>query len=366
MKNLIIETFKDKMVLVTGHTGFKGSWLSIWLRELGANVIGYALDPYTERDNFVKCSMSDKVIDIRGDIRDYNRIEQVFTEYSPEFVFHLAAQSLVRESYRIPKETYDVNVGGTVNVLENCRLSKSVKVIINVTSDKCYENRELRMGYREDDRLGGYDPYSSSKGCSELVTSAYRRSFFSPENFAGHGKILSSVRAGNVIGGGDWRTDRIIPDCIRDLENGKEILIRNPDAVRPWQFVLEPLGGYLLLAAKMIENQKKYSGAWNFGPEKTSIIPVKKLVDLVIKYWGNGSWISTEDTTLMHETHILSLNIEKVKKEMGWFPLLSVDEVVRLTIQWYRFYKQHENMYDFCKTQITDYMNRMDRFYENN
>ncbi len=366
MKEFLFETFKDETVLVTGHTGFKGSWLSIWLKQLGAKVVGYSLDPYTEKDNFVECRLADKVTDIRGDIRDFEHLRQIFDQYTPEFVFHLAAQPLVRESYRSPKETYDINVGGTVNVLENCRLFTSVKVIINVTSDKCYENKELQRGYREDDSLGGYDPYSSSKGCSELITTAYSRSFFNPENFADHGKALSSVRAGNVIGGGDWRTDRIIPDCIRDLENGKEILIRNPDAVRPWQFVLEPLGGYLLLAAKMAENQKKYSGAWNFGPEKSSIIPVKKLVDLVIKSWGKGSWKSAEERTLMHETHKLSLNIEKVKNELGWFPLLSVDEAVRLTIQWYRFYKQHENLYDFCKSQITDYMNRMDRFYENN
>lgn len=359
MREQILKTFINKTILVTGHTGFKGSWLSIWLKELGAKVIGYSLDPYTKHDNFVKCGLSNKLNDIRGDIRDFDHLNKIFNKYSPEFVFHLAAQPLVRDSYLTPKETYDVNIGGTVNILENCRLSKSVKVIINVTSDKCYENRELKRGYCEKDRLGGHDPYSSSKGCSELITSAYRRSFFKPDLITNHGKALSSVRAGNVIGGGDWRTNRIIPDCIRDLENGKEILIRNPDAVRPWQFVLEPLGGYLILAAKIGENPEKYSGAWNFGPEKSSMIPVKKLADLVIKYWGKGSWRSKSEKSKMHETQLLYLNIEKVKKELGWIPLLSVNEAVENTIQWYLSYRKYNNMYDFCKKQIFDYMEKM-------
>ena len=361
MKNFLSESFKNKTVLVTGHTGFKGSWLSVWLNELGARVVGYALDPYTENDNFIRSGIKNKIHDIRGDVRNFESLKEVFDEHSPEFVFHLAAQPLVRESYRNPKETLEVNIGGTVNVLENCRLSGSVKVIINVTSDKCYENRELKRGYREDDRVGGYDPYSSSKGCSELVTQAYRNSFFNPELFNDHGKSISSVRAGNVIGGGDWRTDRIVPDCIRDLENERPILVRNPQAVRPWQFVLEPLGGYLLLAARMAENPKKYCGAWNFGPERSSVITVKKLVELVITNWGNGSYDEAEEKTWMHETRLLFLNIDKARKELNWAPVLPVDEAVRQTIQWYRSHKSKENMYDFCKGQIFDFMERMNR-----
>jgi CDP-glucose 4,6-dehydratase len=289
--------FKNKTVLVTGHTGFKGSWLCIWLKELGANVVGYALEPYTERDNFVVSGLKDKVTHIIGDIRDYQNLTKVFKKYQPEFVFHLAAQPIVRESYTNPKDTYDINVGGTVNVLECCRLTDSVRVIINVTSDKCYENKEWVWGYRENDPMGGYDPYSSSKGCSELVTAAYRQSFFNPSlpdplTFSPSHLLtflipkpsvaLSSARAGNVIGGGDWQKDRIVPDCIRALESNKPIEIRNPNATRPWQHVLEPLNGYLLLASRMYEEPQKFCGAWNFGPDYDSIIPVGKVADKVI------------------------------------------------------------------------------------
>jgi CDP-glucose 4,6-dehydratase len=244
-------TFKNKKVLVTGHTGFKGSWLCIWLRELGAEVVGFALEPYTKEDNFVVSRLQDLISHNIGDIRDFNTLKKVFASHRPEFVFHLAAQALVRTSYENPKETYDVNVGGTVNVLECCRVTDSVRVVINVTSDKCYENREWVWGYRENDPMGGHDPYSSSKACSELITHAYRKSFLNPNNFETHGKSLSSARAGNVIGGGDWQRDRIVPDCIRALRNGNTIEVRNPAAIRPWQHILEPVYAYLLLAARI-------------------------------------------------------------------------------------------------------------------
>lgn len=351
--------FKNKTVLVTGHTGFKGSWLSIWLKELGANVVGYALEPYTERDNFVVSNLKDQIIHIIGDIRDFYKLNKVFKKYHPEFVFHLAAQPLVRESYINPKETYDTNVGGTVNVFECCRLTESVKIIINVTSDKCYENREWIWGYRENDPLGGYDPYSSSKGCSELITGAYRNSFFNPSDIKIHRKSLSSVRAGNVIGGGDWAQDRIIPDCVRDLENGEPIKIRNLHSIRPWQYILEPLGGYLLLGARMAEDPAKYSDAWNFGPESSSILTVQEIVDLVIKFWGSGTWTKFNESTKPHEAGSLALDISKARFELGWRPCLNVAEAVKNSIDWYKAEWNNENISDFCRNQIKGYVQRM-------
>ena len=243
-----------KRILITGHTGFKGSWLSLWLNELGAAVIGYSLDPKNKNDNFNITNLQNNIIDIRGDIRDFNKLNKVFTDYKPEIVFHLAAQPLVKYSYEYPRETYEVNVVGTMNVLEAIRLHESAKIGIMVTSDKCYENKEWPWGYREIDPMGGHDIYSSSKGCCELLISSYRNSYFSEEKFSQHKKIIASVRAGNVIGGGDWSIDRIIPDCIRALESNKKIIIRNPTAIRPWQHVLEPLSGYLLLTEKIINN----------------------------------------------------------------------------------------------------------------
>ena len=351
--------YKNKRVLVTGHTGFKGSWLSLWLKELGAEVIGYALDPYTQRDNFVLSRLSRSMIDIRGDIRDHGKLQKVFKKYSPEFVFHLAAQPLVREGYKNPKETYDVNIGGTVNVLENCRASESVRVIINVTSDKCYENKEWIWGYRETDPLGGYDPYSSSKACSEIITAAWRNSFFNPKSWRSHGISLSSVRAGNVIGGGDWAKDRIIPDCIRALEKKKPIEIRNPDATRPWQYVLEPLGGYLLLGAFMATVCQKYSGAWNFGPEISSVISVQRLVELAVQYWGEGRWLYIREKNKLHEAGLLSLDTHKARFELGWKPCLEIEEAVLNTIVWYKAAHSNKNIPELCNNQIQEYMRKM-------
>ena len=346
--------FKDKAVLVTGHTGFKGSWLCIWLKELGANVFGYALEPYTDKDNFVVTGLQHKVAHIIGDVRDFHELRKVFEKYQPEFVFHLAAQAIVRESYISPKETYDINVGGTVNVLECCRLTDSVSVIINVTSDKCYENKEWIWGYRESDPMGGHDPYSSSKGCSELITAAYRRSFFNPNDFKDHRKSLSSARAGNVIGGGDWQKDRIIPDCIRALENEKPIEIRNPNATRPWQHVLEPLSGYLLLASKMYEEPHKFCGAWNFGPNYDSIIPVGEIADKIVRFWRNGSWVDLSDKNAQHEAKLLSLDISKANSYLKWFPVWDIDKTIEKTVDWYKEYEK-KDPYRICMNQIRDF-----------
>ena len=354
MKNQFNGIFKDKTVLITGHTGFKGSWLSIWLKELGANVVGYALEPYTKRDNFVVTGLEDKITHIIGDVRDYKKLKEVFLKYKPEFVFHLAAQPIVRESFLNPKETYDINIGGTVNVFECCRLTDSVKVIINVTSDKCYDNKEWIWGYRENDPMGGYDPYSSSKGCSELITAAYRKSFFNPEKFKKHGKALSSVRAGNVIGGGDWQKDRLIPDCIRALENNEPIEIRNPAATRPWQHVLEPLSGYLLLASKMYSEPEKFSGAWNFGPNYESVISVGEVVSMIVEKWGQGEWIDTSDKSAPHEANLLSLDISKARNLLNWHPRWSTNQCLSATLNWYRIYKNN-TMYDIGKQQINKY-----------
>ena len=344
--------WENKKVLITGHTGFKGSWLSIWLRELGANVIGYALEPYTEKDNFIVAGLKDRITSIIGDVRDYEKLKSVFAKYKPEFVFHLAAQSLVIESYKNPRETYETNVLGTVNVLEASRQTDSVKVIINVTSDKCYDNKEWVWGYRENDPMGGYDPYSSSKGCSELVTAAYRNSFFNPELFEEHSKSLSSVRAGNAIGGGDWRKYRIIPDCIRALEKGEPIEIRNPNAIRPWQHALEPLGGYLLLASKMYEEPKKYCGAWNFGPNNNSIITVRELVELFIKEYGRGSWRTASDES-PYEIKTLTLDINKARTYLNWSPVWSIEKCVEKTAEWYK--KSGKNdLYNICVDQINE------------
>jgi len=358
MKGLFNNVFEGKTVLVTGHTGFKGSWLSIWLRELGAEVIGYALEPYTEKDNFVVAEVGSKIRSHIGDIRDYDKLKGIFDEYQPEIVFHMAAQSLVRLSYQQPKLTYDTNVGGTVNLFECCRLSDSVRVIINVTSDKCYENKEWIWGYRENDPLGGYDPYSSSKGCSEIITSAYRNSFFNVSEHKQHNKSICSVRAGNVIGGGDWREDRLVPDCIRALRNNKPIGIRSPKSVRPWQYVLEPLSGYLLLASKMYENEERYSGAWNFGPDYRSIITVEELVRSLIRYWGNGQYkdLSKRLAYEPHEAKSLVLDISKAITLLNWRPTLNLDEAIEYTVNWY---KTDNVNYDFCVSQIRDYVDKL-------
>lgn len=351
----LIGAYKGRNILVTGHTGFKGSWLALWLKELGANVIGYALDPVNDNGNFTMSGIKDRIVDLRGDIRDYNKLKAVFEAYKPEIVFHLAAQSLVRYSYEHPKYTYDVNVMGTLNVLDAIRECEDTKIGIIITSDKCYENREWIWGYRENDLMGGYDPYSSSKGCAELLTASYRNSYFNIDKYEEHRKLVSTVRAGNVIGGGDWASNRIIPDCIKALEDGREIIVRSPEAVRPWQHVIEPLGGYLLLGEKMLNKGAEFSGAWNFGPEVSSIVKVEEVAQKIIKYWGKGSWMKQySDKESFHEAKLLNLDISKARFYLNWCPKWNVDTAVEKTIEWYKSYKT-ENIYELCKRQINEY-----------
>lgn len=349
--------YKDKKVLVTGHTGFKGSWLTIWLEAMGAEVIGFSLDPYSERDNFVLSEISSKIIDIRGDIRDKNTLTEVFSKYRPEIVFHLAAQPLVRLSYDIPQETYEVNVMGTINVLEAIRVTDSVKVGVMITTDKCYENKEQIWGYRENEPMGGYDPYSSSKGAAEIAISSWRNSFFNPKHHNIHGKSIASARAGNVIGGGDWALDRIIPDCIRAIEAQEPICIRNKKAVRPWQHVLEPLSGYLLLAQKMWNASQEYCEGWNFGPRTESIATVWEVASKVIDNYGTGELKDSSDPHAVHEANLLMLDISKAKFKLGWEPRMNLDQCIELTVDWYKKYKK-EDVYSLCLEQIESYIEK--------
>jgi CDP-glucose 4,6-dehydratase len=366
MKQNINNIYKNKKVLITGHTGFKGSWISLWLLELGADVIGYSLEPPTEPNLFDSIKLKNKITHIIGDVRNKKNLFSVFKKYKPEFVFHLAAQPLVRLSYKDPKLTYETNIMGTVNVLETVRKTNSVKVCIVITTDKCYENKEWVYGYRENDAIGGYDPYSSSKGCAELIITAYRNSFFNPKDYGKtHNVILSSVRAGNVIGGGDWREDRIVPDCIKMLYQKKEIIIRNPNATRPWQYILDPLGGYLLLGSKMYKDGAKYSSAWNFGPKDESIITVNELVKLVIKNWGNGIY-KVNNFNHPHEAGLLKLDISKARTFLGWNPVYNIYETIERTINWYRnFYNgiKKEKLYKITVNEIWDYVKHSNKNY---
>lgn len=346
------EAFYQKNVLVTGHTGFKGSWLCVWLGMLGANLTGYALDPAHDRDNFVRCGLSRKMIDLRGDVRDLARLKMAFEAYRPEVVFHLAAQPIVRRSYREPAETFETNVMGTVNVLEAARACGSVKAVVIATSDKCYENRESIWGCREEDPLGGVDPYSASKGCAELVTSAYRNSFFPPEK----GKAVVSVRAGNVFGGGDWSEFRLVPDCIRALEENRPIELRSPESVRPWQFVLEPLSGYLLLAAELLCGAP-LDGAWNFGPEPEDSVSVQALAELLAKIWGGSARVRcAAEENAPYEAAALSLDCTKAKLLLGWRPRLDLQTALEFTAEGYR---REDDAMNLCQSQIARYSERM-------
>ena len=345
------EFYKGKTVLVTGHTGFKGSWLSVWLHEMGARVIGYSLDPLSENDNFVLSGIGDKIVDLRGDVRDKDRLSEVMSTYRPDIVFHLAAQALVRLSYKIPIETYEVNLMGTINVLEAIRTTESVKVGVFITTDKCYENKEQIWGYRESEPMGGYDPYSSSKAACEIAIASWRRSFFHPEETEKHGKSILSVRAGNVIGGGDWGLDRIIPDCIKSLEGNKPIEIRSPNSIRPWQHVLEPLSGYLLLAKKAFEEPSTYCEAWNFGPKDDSIATVWDVAGLVVNAYGKGTLKDVSNKQNVHEATLLRLDISKARFILGWQPRLTLEENIELTVDWYKRYKS-TNVYELCLEQI--------------
>lgn len=325
--------YRGRTVLVTGHTGFKGSWLSLWLTDLGASVVGYALDPPTDPNAFTAMGLGDRLTDVRADVRDAEQLAAVVAEHRPEIVFHLAAQPLVRASYDEPRYTYETNVMGTVNVFEAVRATPAVRAVVNITSDKCYENREWVFAYRENDAMGGYDPYSSSKGCAELVTSAYERSFFSAEG----GPLLASARAGNVIGGGDWAADRIVPDSVAALAAGRSILVRNPEAVRPWQHVLEPLSGYLAIGARLLAGDCSVAGPWNFGPGAAGNVSVQDLVAALVRAWGEGGWHTpAERPAEPHEARTLKLDATKAADELGWLPTWDIERAVEATAEWYR------------------------------
>lgn len=349
--------YQGKRVLVTGHTGFKGSWLSIWLHEMGAEVVGVALDPYSDKDNYALSGIGRKIkADLRADIRDGELLKRIFQEYRPEIVFHLAAQPLVRLSYEIPVETYATNVMGTINVMEAIRQTDSVRVGIMITTDKCYENKEQLWGYREDEPMGGYDPYSSSKGAAEIAIASWRRSFFNPKDYGRkHHVSLASVRAGNVIGGGDWALDRIIPDCIRALEADKPIGIRSPKAIRPWQHVLEPLGGYLLLAEKMWQEPTAYCEGWNFGPRMESVSTVWEVAQTLIQGYGKGELRDCSAPNALHEANLLLLDISKAKFRLGWEPRMNIDQCMAMVADWYKRYLS-EDVYALCVEQINKYL----------
>ncbi|CEK39031.1 CDP-glucose 4,6-dehydratase [[Clostridium] sordellii VPI 9048] len=342
--------YKDKVVLVTGHTGFKGSWICMWLNMLGAKVIGYSQEPNTNPNLFDICNLEKNMVSVIGDIRDEECLYNTIKKYKPEIIFHMAAQPLVRLSYEEPKMTYETNVIGTLNLFEVVRKSNCVKSIINITTDKCYENKEWIYGYRETDSMGGYDPYSSSKACVELLTNSYRNSFFKKQNIG-----IATVRAGNVIGGGDWSKDRLIPDIVKNISINNEITIRNPDAVRPWQHVLEPLSGYLWLGCLIMEDNERYGQGWNFGPEDSDILRVKEVLDTSIEIWNKGKY-KIDLSEQPHEAKLLKLDISKAKMDLKWKPVYNSYEAIHKTIDWYvEFYERNSDMREFTINQIKEY-----------
>lgn len=346
------DIYRGKKVLVTGACGFKGTWLSLWLKQLGARVAGYSLLPETE-ERMADVVRLHEVLDSLcvADIRDEGKLRAFFAAEQPEIVFHLAAQPLVRLSYSEPLLTYETNVIGTLKVLEAARATDSVRAFVNVTTDKCYENVEKEAGYREDEPMGGWDMYSSSKGCSELLTASYRRSFLQ----GGHPFALASARAGNVIGGGDWSVDRLIPDCIRAFRKGEEVRIRNPYAVRPWQHVLEPLSGYLRLGQKLLEEGEAYAEGFNFGPEVGRVVRVSEVAEKVAGLWGGGK-VVTDSPAELHEATLLQLDPTKAAQRLDWHPTLSIDEALHATVAWYAcHYRDEEDMLAFTRGQINDF-----------
>jgi CDP-glucose 4,6-dehydratase len=347
-----LSIFSGKRVLVTGDTGFKGSWLSFWLGELKADVVGYALPPKTPEDLFNLLGLEKFIHHIEGDIRDLEGLQLVFDEFQPEFLFHLAAQSLVRLSYKEPKLTFDTNVGGSVNVLEAVRTTKSLRSVIFVTSDKCYRNKEWIWGYRENDELGGYDPYSSSKAVAELVLSAYHNSFFNDRKGMG----VASVRAGNILGGGDWAEDRIVPDIIKSLRQGTPIVLRNPSATRPWQHVLDPLFGYLLLASRLYGSPQEFTGPLNFGPSGESIRTVHDLAVRIVQCWGGGNICVEKAPDAPHESGMLHLNCDKARRLLHWRPKWDFDRTIEETVSWYKHVESGESAVALTKQQIKNYM----------
>lgn len=351
MKILFDGIYENRKVLITGHTGFKGSWLCILLHQLGAKVSGYALEPPTTPSLFEEANIASFIDSHIGDVRDLENLQKVMDEVQPEIVIHMAAQPLVRDSYKIPVETYSINVMGTVHLLEACRNTPSVKAIVNVTTDKCYENQEWHWGYRENEPMGGFDPYSNSKGCSELVTSSYRNSYFNPKAYATHGVALASARAGNVIGGGDWANDRLIPDFIRAISKGEKLHIRSPYAIRPWEHVLEPLNGYLLLASKLFTEGVTYAEGWNFGPDEKDAKNVEWITKTICDLWGDASF-EIDKNPQPHEANYLKLDCSKAKAELGWYPKWDIHNTLDSIVKWNKSYLSGNNMLDVTIQQI--------------
>ena len=350
-----LSAFVGRRVMVTGHTGFKGSWLAFLLREIGADVLGYALPPTEPDSHFGLLKLHESMIHVEGDIRNSEKLCATFDSFQPEFVFHLAAQAIVRQSYLDPKETFDSNVAGSVNVLEAIRRCKSVRSLVYVTSDKCYENMEWVWGYRENDRLGGRDPYSASKAAAEIVFAAYSSSFFKHRSEMG----AATVRAGNVIGGGDWAADRIVPDCIRAIKADNPVFLRNPNATRPWQHVLEPLSGYLLLADKLSEDPASYSGSWNFGPigkQNQTVLEVAKRITLGL---GRGKIETEPVNTVKHEAHTLRLNCDKAQQKLGWIPRWDFDQTIEATVSWYKEILSGADPVTVTRRQLLDYFKEL-------
>lgn len=342
MQNLFSQIYKDKIVLVTGHTGFKGSWLVYWLEQMGAKVIGYSLEAPTEPNHISLLNLD--IVSIIGDIRDLNKLNQIFNEYKPDIVFHLAAQPLVRLSYENPIETYETNVIGTLKVLEACKRSK-VKAIVNITSDKAYENKEWVYGYRKNDPMGGYDPYSSSKGCADILASSFRNSYFNIKDYKKtHNTLLATCRAGNVIGGGDWAKDRLMSDIMISVSQGKKVSIRNPNATRPWQHVLEPLSGYLHIGQKLLEEKVEFSGAWNFGPSDEGSITVEEVVKNVKKHWDKIDYQINQDPNQPHEANLLKLDCSKAHILLKWQDVWDSQTTFEKSVKWYKAYYENNQI----------------------
>ncbi|MCP4673152.1 MAG: CDP-glucose 4,6-dehydratase [Desulfobacula sp.] len=353
----ISKFYKNKKVLITGHTGFKGTWLTVWLKSLGADICGFSQAPF-DRDNFFDLSgIEQSILSINADIRNFNAINKAVQEFNPDIIIHLAAQALVKQSYKDPVETYSTNIMGTVNLLEAVRLNRNIKAVINVTSDKCYENQNWLRGYKESDPMGGYDPYSSSKGCSELITSAYARSFFgSVSKGVDSNTALASARSGNVIGGGDFSENRLIPDMVRAFLKKQRVHIRYPHAVRPWQHVLEPLAGYMLLALKLTENGSRYNGAWNFGPNPDGAREVGYIVDKFISFMGGDHEWAADFEKHPHEAGLLTLDCSKVKNQLGWEAKLNIDQALEWTANWYKvFQDEPQRVLETTEKQINSY-----------
>lgn len=350
MRTVNSNFWKDKKVFLTGHTGFKGSWMSLWLQEMGANVKGFALPPPTTPSLFEVARVGENMISEIGDIRDRQSLNDSMISFNPDILIHMAAQPLVRMSYVLPLETYETNVIGTANVLESARKSPALKAIVSVTTDKCYENKEWVWGYREDEAMGGYDPYSSSKACAELVTAAYRRSYFNGPDKA----ALASARAGNVIGGGDWAKDRLIPDTISAFEKGESVTIRNPNSTRPWQHVLEPLSGYLFLAEDLYIKGQAFAQGWNFGPNDEDCKPVSWILDELIKLWGSGSW-QLDESEKPHEANFLKLDCSKAKFHLKWSPKWHVKEALQRIVNWQKAFQLNEDMKNQTLKEIFEY-----------